>query len=786
MITFKQCLFYRVAWTLLFFAPLTSFAHTSDTAHTTSSPLVTFGIYALSLIAAAATAIAICLYKQRKRTLANDEISKHARNETKNIAQALEDSEGRFRTLIETINDVVWEIDSNNRYTYISPQVETLLGYTPDELATLNFPNFSRHPSMAVHINDAAMFGSIINQRETFTALESWQFSKEGNPIVFEISGVPVFDKDQSFKGYRGVARHITARKHAQEELRFEKERFLVTLESIDDGVVRLNTSGIIEYINPAACQLINVKANEITGGHVDTLINELDEANGQHIRDMIKHALIENRSIHFVSTTLLKDNLSNNNLNIEIRITPIKNNKGGSIGTIIVFHDITEIKRLTGQMAYQATHDTLTELYNRSEFERRLGDVIESAKKGETTHVLCYLDLDQFNVINDTYGHIAGDELLKELGQALLSTIRESDILARIGGDEFGILLIDCDTSRAKEIAQKLCKSIRDVRYEWQNQTIQVGVSAGLVLLDESIGTLSDVFSAADSACFVAKDLGRNRIHLFSPNDTELTKRYGMMQALQNIRDAIKNDHFVLYCESFVPLSEGAHKIKHYETLIRMIDDSGKEISPIKFIPAAERYHLMPEIDRWVIKNTLKTISSAQPQNPNTIYTINLSGQSLSDQRFLSFITEQFKQCNVSPKHICFEITETAAISHLSSALRLITSLRNMGCSFALDDFGTGLSSFNYLRTLPVQYLKIDGSFVRNIQSDSIDYALVNTITQIGRLMGLHTIAEYVENAMILDKVKEIGVDYAQGHGVAKTNPLIDVVLENKMDKTN
>ena len=292
---------------------------------------------------------------------------------------------------------------------------------------------------------------------------------------------------------------------------------------------------------------------------------------------------------------------------------------------------------------------------------------------------------------------------------------------------------------------------------------------------------SLADVFGAADSACFVAKDLGRNRTHLFQPNDTELAKRHGMIQWMHHIREALKEDRFALYCEAFYPITENAHQVKHYETLVRMKDRSGKYISPMSFIPAAERYHLMPEIDRWVINNTFKTISQALPQSKDTVYTINVSGQSLSDPQFLTSVVAWFNEYQISPKNICFEITETAAIGHFNNALLLIKTLRRMGCAFALDDFGTGLSSFTYLRSLPVQYLKIDGSFVRNIQDDPIDYAMVNTINEIGHLMGLTTIGEYVETKEILEKVTKIGIDYAQGHGVAKTSPLTDIVLENQ-----
>lgn len=759
---------------------VTSLALSPATLHAASSTNETspFLWFLAGIISASLAGIVFYFVTHNKTTQANPSPSG---DNTFSIANALQLSESRNQALIETISDVVWETDDKGSFTYISPQVENITGYPAKKLLGLHFPCLSNHRSMCILSNDAIFFSALIKQQQPFNSLESWQFNRDGESLVFEISGVPITDAEQNFQGYRGVARNITTRKRTQEELQLEKDRFQVTLESISDGVVRTNVHNCIEYINPAACKLIGVSAANTLGKPLEEIFKAFDEASGLQIEEMVKRSIAKNRSTHFVSTSLLYHERDNDRMNVEVRITPIRNQKGGNIGTIIAFHDISEVKRLTGQMSHQSTHDTLTELFNRTEFERRLDHAIKEAKDKKTTHVLCYLDLDQFNVINETFGHVAGDELLKQIGKLLLTSIRETDIIARIGGDEFGILLVDCDTTKAEELVEKLCEQIRAFRLSWQERTIQIGVSAGLVLLDHNVRSLADVFGAADSACFVAKDLGRNRTHLFQPNDTELAKRHGMIQWMHHIREALKEDRFALYCEAFYPITENAHQVKHYETLVRMKDRSGKYISPMSFIPAAERYHLMPEIDRWVINNTFKTISQALPQSKDTVYTINVSGQSLSDPQFLTSVVAWFNEYQISPKNICFEITETAAIGHFNNALLLIKTLRRMGCAFALDDFGTGLSSFTYLRSLPVQYLKIDGSFVRNIQDDPIDYAMVNTINEIGHLMGLTTIGEYVETKEILEKVTKIGIDYAQGHGVAKTSPLTDIVLENQ-----
>ena len=429
-------------------------------------------------------------------------------------------------------------------------------------------------------------------------------------------------------------------------------------------------------------------------------------------------------------------------------------------------------------RVSYHASHDALTGLANRRELELRLSNALAMAKQTGREHALLYMDLDQFKIVNDTSGHIAGDELLRQLAVILAHSIRKGDTLARIGGDEFGVLLENCSMEKAVEIASSLRESVQDFRFAWGETMFSVGVSIGVVQVTAASESLTNLLSTADTACYTAKDMGRNRIHVHKPGDAELARRHGEMQWVARINQAIENDRFELHCQPIVPAHNKQNASVHLEILLRMIDQNGKLIPPGAFIPAAERYNLMTQIDRWVVSNVFATLL-AQPNfissNPGTYFAINLSGSSLSDQKFLKFVGDQFRYFNIPPGCICFEITETTAIADLTNARNFIATLKKIGCKFSLDDFGSGLSSFAYLKNLPVDYLKIDGLFVKDIATDPIDFAMVKSINEVGHVMGMHTIAEFVENNQVLAKLKTINVDYAQGYGIEKPFPLQD-----------
>lgn len=434
-------------------------------------------------------------------------------------------------------------------------------------------------------------------------------------------------------------------------------------------------------------------------------------------------------------------------------------------------------IKRYQEDLSFQATHDSVTSLVNRREFERRLHVVVNATKHERSQHALIYMDLDQFKVINDTCGHTAGDEYLRQVGALLHEKLRKHDTLGRLGGDEFGVLLEHCPEEHAIRIANELFATIQGFRFVWEGRSFTLGVSIGVVFLDERSESLSRVLSVVDAACFAAKDGGRNRIHVYRDDDSTLVKRHGEMQWVSRITEAVEQGRFHLYYQLIVPVGSEDEQGIHFEFLLRMQERNGKIIPPGSFLPAAERYNLMLGLDRWVTQTAFEWIGDHPEQLEKLeLCTINLSGHSLGDADFMHFVIEKFNEGRVPPEKICFEITETAAIGNLMKATRFMSVLKSRGCCFSLDDFGSGLSSFAYLKNLPVDYLKIDGVFVKDIVDDPIDYAMVKAINEMGHVMGKRTVAEFVEKDAILVKLREIGVDYAQGFGIAKPRPLVEM----------
>jgi len=446
----------------------------------------------------------------------------------------------------------------------------------------------------------------------------------------------------------------------------------------------------------------------------------------------------------------------------------------------------IVEIEDLASEMSYQATHDMLTGLINRREFELRLKKTISEIKYSEKNHVLCYMDLDEFKIVNDTCGHIAGDALLKKLADHLMHNIRSNDTLARLGGDEFGLLLPSCNIEKAFEIADKLREAIKQFRFTWENNIFDIGVSIGLVEINENTGNLTDILKAVDSACYIAKDLGKNRIHIYEEDDLKLTERLDYMYSAQAVQKSLADNRFMLYAQEIRAINKDTNKW-HGELLIRMINEEGNLILPDQFIPAAERYHLMTDIDKWVVNEAFIFIKQLEQQFPDAVLcTINLSGQSVCDKLFLNYVIEKFTEIKVPPSSVCFEITETAAVENFFHAERLLEVLKGIGCSFSLDDFGSGLSSFGYLKKLDVNYLKIDGSFVKTMLEDKKDYAMVKSINQIGKEMGIKTVAEFVENDDILRELKKLNVDYVQGYGIGRPVPVSSLILDDKIKASN
>ena len=557
--------------------------------------------------------------------------------------------------------------------------------------------------------------------------------------------------------GINGMLERLDETQHA---LQFEKERAQVTLSSIADAVITSNVNGLVIYMNAAAERLTGMNAINASGKSLQSLFHLMAEDKTKAVDSAWLTDIASNEA------EVVLERADGQAFVISKSASPLHDSKGVRFGTVTVLHDVTMLRAMSSQLSYQARYDELTGLINRYEFDRKAQAAIDEAASGVRTHCLAYIDLDQFKVVNDTCGHMAGDVLLKELAYHLKAKLRSSDTLARLGGDEFALLLMGCSADKAQEIVNELLQVVRDYRFTCNEKVFKVGASMGLIEISPNhTYTLSDLISRVDSACYAAKGSGGNQVHLYTQDDLQLKNHNNQLQWVSRIHAALEQNQFVLYMQPLLSLQ--ANKEQHCELLIRMQAEDGTLYPPGSFLPAAERYRLMPDIDRWVVNTALAAIAR-KGASFNAVCAINLSGQSLSQEGFLDYVLAQITLHKVNTKRLCFEITETAVITNLDKARQFMQTLRNIGCRFSLDDFGSGLSSFAYLKNLEVDFLKIDGMFVKGIVKNKIDRAMVDSISDVGHVMGLQTIAEFAENDEIIQVLKEIGIDYAQGYGVA------------------
>ena len=554
-----------------------------------------------------------------------------------------------------------------------------------------------------------------------------------------------------------------------EDALAREKEQAEITLHSVGDAVITADANGNVGYLNPVAEHLTEWSKDEAQGRPLRQIYLIINETTRKPLEHPAMLGVLDGPIVGADKHMLLVSR-SGREFAIEDTAAPIRDSDGQHVGAILVFRDVTQQRQMQKQLSWQASHDPLTGLVNRREFEVLLERLIASAEEQKKRHALLYLDLDQFKVINDTCGHVAGDELLRQLAGLMHPLIRDSDTLARLGGDEFGILLEGCSPAQAEQIAHKLLESLQDFRFVWDDKIFRAGVSIGLVGIHSGSHSASSVLSTADAACYMAKDGGRNRVWVHKDDDREAAHRHGEMEWVSRIMRAFDENRFMLYFQRVVPLADTGADQPYREVLVRMRGENGELVLPMAFIPAAERYNVMGAIDSWVVTTAFEWLSK-HPADEGLA--INLSSHSLGDEGFLDFVIDRFRHARLSPRRVCFEITETAAIANWNRASKFLLALKTMGCRFALDDFGSGMSSFAYLKSLPVDYIKIDGAFVRDMTHDEVDYAMVEAINRIGQVIGIRTIAEYVENEEILAKLKELGVNYAQGYGIHVPQPL-------------
>ena len=665
-----------------------------------------------------------------------------------------------------TANDGIWDFDGGSKKISLSPRWKRMLGYSEStEDMVLDWYHLV-HPDDMARVQ-ARMREHLEGKTQLFESVHRMKH-QSGEWRWMSSRAKAVVDDSGRLLRLLGVEVDITERKLYEEALFREKESAQITLQSIGDGVITTDAECNVEYVNPVAEDLTGWKVDDASGRSIDEIFRAFHEETCEPLENPMAVAIRRDRAIKSVRPTLLIRR-DGNELYIESTASPIRDGKGNVTGGVLVFHDVSESRELNRRLSYHASHDILTGLVNRREFENRLERALKSAKARETSYAVLYLDLDQFKIVNDSCGHSAGDALLGQLGALLKSKIRWRDTLARLGGDEFGVLLESCSLEEAMQTAEALRVAIGDYKFTWDERTFRLGVSVGVVPITADNEDVASLLSAADSACAAAKEAGRNRIHSFQENDIDLMRRRREMQWAARINNALEENRFELFRQTIQPLqseSQGAH----YEILLRMRDESGGIISPGLFIEAAERYGITPSIDRWVIRSAFRwLVSEADERERLELCSINLSGQSLGDEKFLPFVIDQFQMSGLDATRICFEITETAAIASYSQANRFINALKELGCKFALDDFGTGLSSFGYLKHFPVDFLKIDGSFVKEILHDPIDREMVRSINEIGHLTGKQTIAEFAENEEIITMLRGMGIDYAQGYGVSE-----------------
>jgi diguanylate cyclase (GGDEF)-like protein/PAS domain S-box-containing protein len=685
---------------------------------------------------------------------------------------ALRESGERLELAGRVAGAVTWEWNLLTDELTLSSYADEVLGF-PAESEWPTGPRFTA----AVHADDqpllVAALQGCLGGGEDFM-LEIRVATPVGERWLSE-RGRAVRDAAGTAIRMIGVAHDVTRQKLAQQALAEERERAQVTLASIGDGVIRTDSGGFVDYLNPVAERLTGWLASEAMGLPVYSVFNVVDEIGRRPLFSSVDRCLKEGRVIELPGRSLL---LRRDGSEFAIRdsVAPIRDGEGRITGAVLVFKDVTELRGMEREMSWVARHDALTGLINRREFENRLQFCLRTAAEEGREHALFYLDLDEFKLVNDTAGHLAGDELLKQVTVVLSACLRKGDTLARLGGDEFGVILEDTEPARARAIAQDLISAVNAHRLVWGERIFEVSASLGQVMIGKASGDMGQVLSAADAACYVAKESGRNRSHLYQPDDTLVAERYGEMQWIHRIHKAFDEERFRLYRQAIEPLApDGAAEPPLSEIFIRMLDEQGGLASPGAFIPAAERYHLIPSIDRWVVHAAFASLARGPLVRADcgTCFAVNLSGQSIGEASFLDYVLSELTASGIAPERICFEITETAAVANLARATRFIAVLKSLGCRFVLDDFGSGLSSFAYLKNLRVDFLKIDGEFVRGMVDDSVQRALVASIHQIGHVMGIKTIAESVENQETLRALRTIGVDYAQGYAIAPPEPL-------------
>ncbi len=669
-----------------------------------------------------------------------------------------------FELIGATIPDVT--LIHSDRILYANQAAGDLLGLNPEMLRGKPLVDLLR----PAYRSTAARRFEIPGEAPT-QPLEVQLINGDEHGLWAELHSRTIEINDQH--AYVTVARNVTDRKNLEASVGRGKLQARVTLESIGAGIITTDPEGTIDYMNESAEQLIGVGRSLAIGKRLTDLAGLVDETDGESLGDPVEQCLRDGRRVHMGRRALLVGKSAKREFSTELTASPIQGPDRETIGCVVIFTDVSEMRGFARELSYQASHDPLTGLVNRVEFQRRLELALNAPREG-TGHVVCYLDLDRFKAVNDTCGHMVGDNLLREIAALLKEQVRDSDTVARFGGDEFAMLLAGCPLDKAQQIADDVCQAVMDYKFTWNDRVFELGVSIGLVQVAHESGSAEAVLNAADSACYIAKQQGRGRVHVYSARDEILSRERGEIQWLQRLQTALKENQFELYVQPIVAVGGRSDAGPAAELLLRMRDDHGKVYAPPQFLAAAERYQLMSHIDRWVVRAALTMIANGVPHLPaGRVCCVNLSGQTLGDEDFLAYVVDLLDHTGVAPGKLCFEVSESAVVNNIDHARRFVNVLHGMGCRFALDDFGSGIGSFANLKQLPIDYLKIDGSFTRDLHQRSVNWELLAAMVKLSRSLDFLVVAEQVEDQDAFELLRELNVDFIQGFIVDRPRAL-------------
>jgi diguanylate cyclase (GGDEF)-like protein/PAS domain S-box-containing protein len=678
----------------------------------------------------------------------------------------LQDREQLFQRLVETVHDAV--LVHRQQIMFANTRFLALLGASALEVVGKSLADFVV-PEYVELVNN-----NLRRRLAGESAAERYEVElagTKGQVTRVELSSAVINSAGEP-------ALLITALEMLPEDARgtpASKPRAMVTLDAMGESVITVDTEGRIDYINQSAAALLGQTFDQVMGKFFIDVASLVDETDRHSLGDPVRKALTTGGRVTMGRRAVLVPSNGSPERSVEISVTPLRFDGKEMLGLVVVMHDTSELRGLTRQMTYQASHDALTGLVNRREFERRLAEAIDSAQTGDSGHALCYLDLDRFKAVNDTCGHTAGDNMLREVAALIKEAVRDSDTAGRIGGDEFALLLVGCPLEKARQIADDVVHSVNEYRFVWKDKIFDIGVSIGLVEIGRDSGTIEDLMNSADSACYVAKKAGGLHVHVYSAREEANARHSGEIHWLQKLQGALRDNKFELYFQPIVHARAGGVRGPALEVFVRLESENGVPgAPPAEFIRAAERYRLMPHVDRWVVQAVFSALGRGGLKlPPGRSVAINVAGQTLADATFLEFVVECLDHTGADPADICFEVTESSVVANLDHAQRFIGVLHGMGCEFALDDFGSGLSSFSTLKTLPMDYLKIDGSFIKNLAGDSVNQAVVAAMIELSRSLNFRIVAEQVEDQQSLDTVTGMGIDFVQGFIVGRPQPL-------------